>query len=157
MTEYTLTWLSSNRMYRELRKIAKNWPRQDVKGIEKLGLILFETWSAVQRTQPFPEVCLLSHEDKLVGVLCGTVDSHRRHFNIQQLIVAPLSGVHQVAHDEIHNKLVEAAIDVSQNLGFHGWLSCAPEERDIPTFRKMGFSLHRDGLTYRRMGYFTQL
>lgn len=157
MSEYTLMWLSNKRMYRELRRVAKNWPREDLKGIEKLGLVLFETWSAVQGLQPFPEVGLLSHEDRLVGVLCGFLCLQKRHFDIQNLIIAQWSSNDQVAYDEIQNKLVEAAMDLSQNHGFHGWVSCSPEEGDIPTFRKMGFSLHQDGLTYRRMGYFTRL
>lgn len=161
MSEYSLMWLSDKRMYRELRKIAKTWPGQDVNGIEKLGLILFETWSAVQGLQPFPDVCLLSHEDKLVGILCGSISFQQRNFNIQHLVIAPLHVSTQILYDEAYdkarNKLVEAAIDVSQNHGFHGWVSCSPEEGDIPVFSKMGFRRHHDGLTYRRMGYFTQL
>lgn len=201
MSEFTRTWLPSKRMHRELRKVAKAWPQTDAKGGEAIGLILYETWSAVQRLQPFPWVCLLHAGDVIVGVLCGYTNSYRRTFHIQYLVVAestsrtvfpihnPLGahsspsadnllevhravhfldrisskwgrgsqGDHPVSPDVVRYHLLEAAIDMSQELGFHGWVSCQPETDDIQTWHAMGFERHEDGFTYRRMGYFTQL
>ncbi|MFD1675935.1 hypothetical protein [Alicyclobacillus fodiniaquatilis] len=157
MSEFTLRWLPDKRMYRELRRIAKSWPQHQQESMDNLGLILYETWSAVQRWQPFPSVCVLSCNDECVGVLCGFLWPRQGAFRIQHIVIAQPSRHDREQYREIQHKLVEAAIDFSQENGYHGWVSCAPEEKDAPMWTKLGFRLDVDGLTYRRMGYFAGL
>lgn len=157
MSEYVLTWLPYHCMYRQLRQIAKRWPQNDKKGVEGIGLVLYEVWAAVQGQQSFPDVCVLTHHEEYVGVLCGLAWPLQRNFYIQHVVVCQHQGTASALYEEIQHKLVESAIDFSQELGFHGWVSCSLEEGEKRMWRNLGFSPGDDHLTHRRMGYFTRL
>lgn len=148
MQNYRCTWLDDDLMYWKLRRIAKIWPSN-----RELGLILYEVWSAMKSIAPFPHVCVLSSDNQSLAVLCGSVWSEQSCFSIHQIAIAP----HEHKQEEIFQTLIKAAIDFSQDVGFHGWVSCDPEEGSESIWRQHGFDRHDDGFTFRRMGYFTRL
>jgi len=155
-------WLSAKESQRTLRDVARNWFSNPAKaGPNALHLIQQEIWIAQMGAHSYPNVAVIRNNDlDINGVLSGLSDYGNRYFYIQHLAFHPKLLQHSEAWLDTAQRLVEAGIDYSLEMGCYGWVACANDERDrdgtqnMTFWKDMGFSRH-DELTYRRMGYFS--
>ncbi len=150
-------WVEHASLRKSLDKTFRTWAlHKCADNLRTLTAIRFEVWAAERGLQSPPDLCLAySHSDsgRILGVLSGFPRHGHKDFFIEDIAVHPMYQWNPRASRAIGLKLLEAAMDVSVQMGYFGWVSCAPEERDIPFWRELGFSRH-DFVTFRRMGYF---
>jgi ribosomal protein S18 acetylase RimI-like enzyme len=156
-SQLSTVWVESDHARKSLEKAFRTWARHAcADDLRALAAIRVEIWAAERGLQAPPDVCLAyseRHSGHVLGVLCGFPRHGHRDFFIQEVAIHPMYQWNPRASRKIGLKLLEAAMDVSVQLGYFGWVSCAPDEREIPFWRELGFSRH-DDFTYRRMGYF---
>lgn len=150
-----IQWLEKSRMKKVLRSVAKQW-YLDVNEYldETIGEIQFGILGAENKLYPYPYVgiaSISSLENHVIGLLCGHDEHGLGLFHIDFITIHPIYQ----EHDVIRKTLIEAAIDRSILMGYHGWLACCPRRGLEHRWKELGFSKY-DEFSYRRMGYFVK-
>jgi|GEM_PF-3699976 len=153
--DLTVQWIAPRQAARYLRQVRTAWYRQDLADLlEPLTLIQWEVNGAQALYHPFPDIAVAITNHHVVGVLCGYMNELHRCFFISEIAFHPSYALYREIQTDVGRSLVEAAIDFSQELGFHGWVGCADDMHHLQLLRQLGFSQH-DDFTYRKMGYFS--
>ncbi|GMA52551.1 hypothetical protein GCM10025857_39080 [Alicyclobacillus contaminans] len=155
MVPVSIAWLSESQMYGTLRVLANRWTAMRKKtenARSDLSEILFDVWISRCGLDPAPDIAVaLDDRGNPVGVLSGFDCPSQRYFQIAHLAVHPRCPA--ASRQVVLEKLVEAAIDKSISLGYHGWVAVCPERGTENAWNALGFFRH-DVFTFRRMGYF---
>lgn len=154
-TALTTEWIEPCDLRNVFRKAHRLWPQHtDSTDPRSLSNISHEIWLWERGIQSVPQVCILHNEGGMVdGILCGYPRSGHQDFFIQHIVLHPALCEEEGTSHAAASKLLEAAMDESVSNGWFGWVSCSPDESDVPFWRNLGFSKH-DDFTFRRMGYF---
>lgn len=158
----SVDWVPHARKHPSLKQVAAAWSRERVFPTDDaLAQIQLEVWVGLQRMQPMPHIAVAQVQQQPLGVLCGFRNQGGSYFYIDRIalhpgLCAPATGGlwRNAAGRDICEQLVEAAIDFSHTLGYHGWVACSPLEGTNSDWHQLRFYRH-DELTYRRMGYFS--
>ncbi|WAH38358.1 hypothetical protein [Alicyclobacillus dauci] len=144
-------WLEPQDMQVAMRKLAEQWYPSQKSISGKLADVMVDIWSARQGLIPHPDIALCETESVL-GLLCGCEGRDRQCFWIQEVLIHPEFA--KCEEDIVVEKLIQAAIDRSVLLGYHGWVACQPLQEDEAMWIR--FKFHRSELGFRRMGYFAR-
>lgn len=141
-------------------------------GCDELAQVQWEVWNAEQGLQSPPDIAVAwlesgqSEASRVVlplGLLCGWPNYSENYYYISNLVLHPALRANGADHStlwtnpvgqKVCEALVDAAIDVSHELGNHGWVAATPPPGDERGWNALKFYYH-DELTYRRMGHFT--
>lgn len=150
-----IQWVPAIHCTKRIREIRRTWYQNNHADLlESLDIIQWEARGGDQMYHPHPDVAVVTSANHVVGVLAGNPNHIYNYFFITEVAIHPAYLADPSLQTEIASKLLEAAIDFSQNMGFRGWVACHPEIHHFDLLRELGFYCH-DDFTYRKMGYFS--